>query len=203
MGCVSLAGCGNDLAADRATEEPAKDSSSLASTSTTTPITSTTARVTTTSGAASTSAAPTSTPPTDAPTSTAAPEPAQAPRAGADYVFDPGYGSQYAAFQTPSGNIGCDIQDGVAACVVGENSWDVPPPDEYCDATWGLSVEVASGPATLTCRGDATAQGPPLPYGHEIEFGPILCRSDESGVTCNHQDTGHGFKVNRASFDVY
>lgn len=191
---VGLAGCGDDPNATLAA-----DTTASTSTTTTAPTT-----------AAPTTAAPTTATPTTAPTSTTpptapppSPPPLAAPRAGSEFYFNAEYGGDYAAFQSPSGNIGCDIRDGIAACVVGENSWNAPPPDEYCDATWGISVEVAGSLGTLTCRGDATAQGPALPYGYEIEFGPVLCRSEESGVTCDNRTTGHGFKVNRASFDLY
>ena len=204
-GCIAIAGCGNDPATTRATETTAQLTSSSIATSPTALRTTTSTPTTspaTTSVVASTSAAPTTNPPADTNPATTAPKPSPAPRGGDEYFFNQ-YGSRYAAFKSPSGNIGCDIRDGTAACIMGENSWDVPPPDEYCDATWGISVEVANGAGRLTCVGGMLSEGPVLPYGHEIEFGPVLCRSEESGVTCERQDTGHGFKVNRASFDLY
>ena len=197
VGCVGLAGCGKDSASTQASE-------GTTSTSTPTAATPTTEQPSTT-GAPAPTAMPTTaqpattTPPTSPPPP---PSPSAAPRAGPEY-FSNEYGSSIAAFTSPSGNISCGILDGNAGCLVFDNSWDVPPPDEYCDATWGGSVEVENGPGRLTCVGGLLADGPALPYGYEIEHGPILCRSDETGVTCDNLTTGHGFKVSRASFDLY
>ena len=185
MGGVCLTGCGQATSTSTA---KAADSTTNNST--------TTAPTTTAIPAPATEPPPPTTPPT------AAPEPPKAPQAGPEYFFD-SYGSRYAAFKSPSGGITCDIHNDAADCIVVENSWNDIPPDEGCDATWGLSVAVSDGEGIFTCRGDATAQGPVLPYGYEIEFGPFLCHSKETGVTCDNQETGHGFKVNRASFDLY
>lgn len=202
--CVGLAGCGKNSATTQASE----DMTSSSTPTTTAPTT--TAQPTTTDAPASTTpstAAPISTAPstTDAPTtstpSTTALEPTAAPRAGDEYRINES-GLSYAAFKSPSGGITCEIGDDSADCVVLQNTW-VMPPNENCPATWGGPVQVGTGKATHVCRGDPTRDGPVLPYGHEIEQGPFLCRSEESGVTCDNQETGHGFKVNRASFDLY
>ena len=202
VGCAGLSGCGKDSATSDA---KSPDPTTTANSTTTSLAATTDAPVTTTpSTAAATSTAP---PTTDAPASstpsTAALEPTVAPRAGDEYLVTPEYGSPYAAFKSPSGRINCSINNDAADCVLVDNTWEVPPPDEPCDATWGMSVEVAGTRARLTCRGDAPPVGPALPYGHEIAHGPFLCRSDESGITCDNQETGHGFKINRASFDLY
>lgn len=196
VGCVGLAGCGKDSATTQASE----DSTSTSTPSTTAPTT--TEQPTTTGPPAPTAMPTTAQPAATAPPTSPPPPPSAAPRAGPEY-FSNEYGSSIAAFTSPSGNISCGILDGNAGCLVFDNSWDVPPPDEYCDATWGGSVEVENGPGRLTCVGGLLADGPALPYGYEIEFGPILCRSEESGVTCDNQETGHGFKINRASFNLY
>lgn len=128
-----------------------------------------------------------------------------------DYVREGGSGEPRGAFRTPSRNIMCNLDKTFATCSVGNASWDLPePPDECVDQDgnlmldWGAHVQFMDGqPAALICRGDAPAEGPVLPYGHSVEIGPVSCRSEEDGVTCTNSDTGHGFKVNRASYDVF
>ncbi len=199
MGFVGLAGCGKNPATTRASETTA----SAPTTTTPTTATPTPTVQPATTGPPATTVAPTAPQPaTTTPPTSPPPQATAAPRAGPEY-FSNEYGSSIAAFTSPSGNISCGILDGNAGCLVFDNSWDVPPPDEYCDATWGGSVEVENGPGRLTCVGGLLADGPALPYGYEIEHGPILCRSDETGVTCDNLTTGHGFKVNRASFNLY
>jgi hypothetical protein len=44
---------------------------------------------------------------------------------------------------------------------------------------------------------------PVLPYGRAVSFGGILCDSQETGVRCVNRATGHGFRVARASFDLF
>ena len=207
VGGVCLTGCGQATSTSTAKAADSTTNNSTTTVPTTTaipapatepppPTTPPTATAPKPTAAAATEPPPPTTPPP------AAPEPPKAPQAGPEYFFD-SYGSRYAAFKSPSGGITCDIHNDAADCIVVENSWNDIPPDEGCDATWGLSVAVSDGEGIFTCRGDATAQGPVLPYGYEIEFGPFLCHSKETGVTCDNQETGHGFKVNRASFDLY
>lgn len=122
-------------------------------------------------------------------------------------VVDRGDGSSSAAFRTPSGNIMCNLMESRAECVVLDNSWDLPAPPAECvnqDIEFGSFVLFRDGmPAELSCRGDAPAEGPVLSYGRSVELGSVACRSEEDGVTCTDSATGHGFKVNRASYDLY
>ena len=67
---------------------------------------------------------------------------------------------------------------------------------------WGASAEVTSK-ARLTCRGDANNSGPVLAYGHSTQRGNFACLSERTGMTCVNKKTGHGFKVNRASYSLF
>lgn len=205
VGGVCLTGCGQATSTStaKAADSTTNNSTTTAPTTTAIPAPATETPATTPPTAATTpAAAPTTEAPPATTPPTAAPAPPKALQAGPEYFFD-SYGSRYAAFKSPSGRIACDIRDDTASCIIFDNNWDVPPPDEYCDASWGGSVEVGNDSARLTCVGGMLSEGPTLPYGYEIEFGPILCHSEETGVTCDNQETGHGFKVNRASFDLY
>lgn len=128
-----------------------------------------------------------------------------------DYVSEGGTGEPRWAFRSPSRNITCNLDESFATCSVGNASWDLPePPDECLDgdgnltSDWGSHVQFMDDqPAALICRGDAPTEGPVLPYGHSVEIGPVSCRSEQDGVTCTNSETRHGFKVNRASYDVF
>ena len=42
-----------------------------------------------------------------------------------------------------------------------------------------------------------------LAYGQGVSYGGIVCDSQETGVRCVNRATGHGFRVARASFDLF
>ncbi|CCM63856.1 MULTISPECIES: DUF6636 domain-containing protein [Candidatus Neomicrothrix] len=105
------------------------------------------------------------------------------------------------AFQSPSGRITCQMYDG-ADCMVNPNSWKLPPRPKWCDYDWGASVEVTTK-AHLTCRGDANNPGSVLAYGRSTQRGNFVCLSERSGMTCVNKKNGHGFKVNRASYQLF
>ena len=89
-----------------------------------------------------------------------------------------------------------------ADCMVNPNSWKLPPRPKWCDYDWGASVEVTTK-AHLTCRGDANNPGSVLAYGRSTQRGNFVCLSERSGMTCVNKKNGHGFKVNRASYQLF
>lgn len=114
-------------------------------------------------------------------------------------------------FRSPTGNIHCQFfadGDGGATmrCDVVQISNRPPPRPRDCDLEWGRAFEI-SARATRgirLCYGD-TAQDnrlPVLPYGRSWQGGGLICRSEESGVTCRNAG-GHGFTVARAAQSVF
>jgi hypothetical protein len=163
-------------------------------------------------GGTLTAAAPSATlapvaPPTAAPTTGTLD-----PGTGATLVDLAPFGADAPRFTTPSRNISCQLTDtsptgdGDARCDVTQSSWPLPPKPADCAGNWGGGVSVsAAEKAQLTCASDTVADPglQVLPYGRAVSFGGILCDSQETGVRCVNRATGHGFRVARASFDLF
>lgn len=111
-------------------------------------------------------------------------------------------------FRSPSGNITCLIApdpDGVATvrCDLLESAIRER---HDCGGTgdWGQSVELTRGKAaSMICISDTVADpsAPALPYGASTQVGPISCTSSVDGMYCS-DDTGHGFRLAKASYEV-
>jgi hypothetical protein len=112
-------------------------------------------------------------------------------------------------FRSPSGNIQCWLRrfegSPSATCVPTEKDYEDP-------VDFGCELDVVpeffldhDGAHYGDCRGDVV--GIPgqrvLAYGTAAENGSIKCGSLETGVTCVDADTGHGFKVSRASYTMF
>lgn len=116
--------------------------------------------------------------------------------------------NELTSFSSPSGNIGCLIDRGAARCDIAERDWEPPPKPDDCDLDYGQGVEVtAGGAADLVCAGDtalnSTTSGAPLPYGESISAGLLRCESARSGITCRDIETGRGFALSRASYELF
>lgn len=107
-------------------------------------------------------------------------------------------------FVTPSGNIGCYLNDESARCDIVEKDWPAPPKPPACLGDWGHGLSVAeSGPGTV-CAGDTVLGGPvTLGYGLASQRGNYRCEVSEQGVTCTNLATSRGFKISRASYDFF
>jgi hypothetical protein len=127
------------------------------------------------------------------------------PAAGAD--------PDYKFFQSPSGNISCQlgtfVDNGVpratAACEISEHTFTTPPKPAACEGGWGDRVGVTQGAhASLQCHTDTMrgSKDPVLDYGQTLSAGPLTCRSDQSGITCSDSTTQHGFSLSRDSYTV-
>ena len=59
--------------------------------------------------------------------------------------------------------------------------------------------------AQLTCASDTVADPGlrVLAYRQAVSYGGVVCDSQETGVRCVNRATGHGFRVARASFDLF
>lgn len=114
------------------------------------------------------------------------------------------------AFLAPSGNIACAIyaaSPSHARCDIQSRSWSVRRPvgcAPESDFGQGLVVE-STGPAKVVCAGD-TVMGnhPVLAYGQTATLGGFRCESTSSrGVTCRNLRTERGFRIARASYELF
>ena len=127
-------------------------------------------------------------------------------------------------FQSPSGNIACDYQQGwngdatagYVSCEVHDHTWVAPPatctgPDNDRERaqnmTGGDEFALFGGkPASLSCYWGSGPLSTPdkstLDYGQTLSVGTITCDSETSGVTCTDASTGHFFRVARESYQL-
>jgi hypothetical protein len=113
------------------------------------------------------------------------------------------------AFQTPSGNIGCQLIDGLARCDIEHRSWSPPArpsscPDEV-DFGQGLEVSAEGTAAQFVCAGDTARDpsSPKLAYGTGTQIGNFLCVSEEDGLSCRDTESGHGFFISIQSYRAF
>ena len=128
-------------------------------------------------------------------------------------------------FQSPSGNIACDYQQGFdgdktagyVSCEVRDHTWVAPPatctgPDNdreraQAGSQTGDEFPLLEGkPAMLSCYWGVgplgTAGKSTLDYGQTLSVGTITCDSETSGVTCTDSSTGHFFRISRESYQL-
>lgn len=148
-----------------------------------------------------------------APSATDAPSPAAGPStdptAGATIIdarTDGRFGTDLARFATPSRNIACQLSAESARCDVAQRSWQTPPKPADCAGDYGGGATLSgSGSGALTCAGDTVADPSlvVLDYGQGVRFDDVVCVSRETGLRCQNTATGHGFRVARASYDLF
>lgn len=144
---------------------------------------------------------------------------ATAAAAAAVSLAGPAHARTYDYFQSPSGNIGCEMinnDDGTAfaACKLKDHTWVAP----VAPLTSGGDCEY-SGSDLMLLQGDAPCAGfwpsqtfllqqpqygglQTLAYGQTRSIGAITCDSEPSGVTCTDSSTGHFFRVSRESYEL-
>lgn len=109
-------------------------------------------------------------------------------------------------FQSPSGNIACQINAGGAVCDISDYTYQPPPPPLCAQhISWGNRFVLDQGKAAeIVCHGDTVRVPgePTLDYGQTKSAGTITCASDPSGVKCTDSSTGHYFRVSRDSYDL-
>lgn len=101
-------------------------------------------------------------------------------------------------FQSPSGNIVCEMSATSATCTIGEQVYHLPQKPRTCHYPgYGRTVTVEAGhSAIFACRA-ATSPGnaSSLAYGKAAQIGKVTCRSATNGVTCSSGK--HGFQISR------
>jgi len=156
---------------------------------------------------------------TTVPSASAVAAPTAAPATGS---VDPGsgltlvdlapFGADGPRFTTPSRNISCQLTDtsptgdGDARCDVAQTTWPLPPKPADCAGAWGGGASVSGAErAQLTCASDTVADPGlrVLEYRQAVSYGGVVCDSQETGVRCVNRATGHGFRVARASYDLF
>ncbi|MCW2717714.1 serine/threonine-protein kinase [Pseudonocardia sp.] len=131
------------------------------------------------------------------------------PAAGVDVVdaqTDGRFGTGGARFATPSRNIDCSMTADVVRCDVITRTWRLPPKPAGCSGAYGDGAVLrGSGQGELSCVSDTVADPAltVLDYGTGVRFGGVVCVSRESGLRCENTSTGHGFRVARASYDLF
>lgn len=114
------------------------------------------------------------------------------------------------AFVTPTGNIVCWVDDAADqwGCLIKERTYAEPAGAEKCLQDFGNGFSSVQGGALMPlCRGGVitaaeTGGGAVLPYGQALTVGDVTCGSEEDGVTCLDQSSGHGLFLSRAAYAV-
>jgi hypothetical protein len=113
---------------------------------------------------------------------------------------------RFDSFRSPSGNIGCYMDDESVRCDIRERSWKSPPKPPNCDVDYGYGISVGTtGLADLICAGD-TALNPKataLQYGERNVVGDFSCGSEQAGMTCRNTRTGSGFFLSRERYQLF
>jgi len=109
------------------------------------------------------------------------------------------------AFTSPTGNIGCLIDKEMVRCDIAEREWAPPPAPDSCTLDYGQGITLRAGaPPEFVCAGDtALNSDAALPYGESIQGGLIRCDSEESGITCTDMETGRGFTLSKAAYELF
>ncbi len=121
------------------------------------------------------------------------------------------HADDYYHFQSPSGNIYCDMAafSGTppsVACEIVERDWTAPPRPPDCDAGWGDRIGLIQGSAPgLGCHSDTTRDPrlPILAYGDSRTVASLTCTSAPNGMTCTDASTGHYFRMSRESYELH
>jgi hypothetical protein len=110
------------------------------------------------------------------------------------------------SFRAPSSNIGCEVDASTTRCDIREHSWPLPPKPPSCDLDWGQGIQISGlEKPDFVCAGD-TALDPAatvLAYGRRTRQGSIVCDSEQAGVTCTNEASGHGFFLSRDSYRIF
>jgi hypothetical protein len=108
-------------------------------------------------------------------------------------------------FSSPTGNIGCYIDRSTVRCDVSDREWEPPAAPKSCELDWGQGIELtAGGAADFVCAGDTTlGAGDALDYGRSIGAGLLVCKSEETGMTCRDTETGRGFTISKQSYEIF
>lgn len=109
---------------------------------------------------------------------------------------------------SPTGNIWCYL-DGFVECTIQEDDHPRAVPQDcggVGDWTDNLFAITQSAGARGGCRSDtpfSDGRPPGLEYGTTALTPGHACQSQTTGMTCWDRKTGHGFRLSRASYDLF
>lgn len=114
--------------------------------------------------------------------------------------------SEVVLFASPTRNITCAIDGGSAGCEIAHIMYD-PPALEGCDGDVGHEIEVTADGARWVCRPGAPPEPPGdsienLDWGESVSANGFTCTSENDGVTCRHDESGHAFSLARRVYDL-
>lgn len=101
------------------------------------------------------------------------------------------------AWQSPSGNIGCILADGLLRCDMRKLGNAAPKRPSSCEFDYGKAFGItrSGSKGKRLCVSDfAGGAGPKLRYGTTWKRGGMTCTIRESGVRCSNA-RGHGFEL--------
>ena len=99
------------------------------------------------------------------------------------------------AFDAPSGNISCTLNDNTLTCVINEHASTAS-----CPSSKPLTVTIGTdGKSSQSCGSTFSTKGVSLSYGSAAKNSTFACESADSGMQCWSQVTGQGFKLSRDS----
>ena len=107
----------------------------------------------------------------------------------------PANAQELSAFDAPSGNISCTLNDNTLTCVINEHA-----KVDSCDSSKPLTVTIdADGNTSKSCGSPFTTKGVSLSYGSSAKHSTFACKSTDKGMQCWSQVTGKGFILSRDS----
>ena len=99
------------------------------------------------------------------------------------------------AFDAPSGNISCTLNDNNLTCVINEHASTAS-----CPSSKPLTVTIGTdGKSSQSCGSTFSTKGVSLSYGSAAKNPTFACKSTDSGMQCWSQVTGQGFILSRES----
>lgn len=110
-----------------------------------------------------------------------------------------------AGFVSPSGNIGCYLDEAGARCDIIRKNWEPPPAPDDCSLDWGAGVSVYKAEeASFTCAGDTVLGAEnKLEYGKSLRAGDFTCSSSSTAMRCENTESGHGFTLAVEQYNLF
>ena len=117
----------------------------------------------------------------------------------------PHMASAQEGFQTPSGNVFCEVVEDALRCDLVDFSFAKPPQPRGCDTDWGHAYSIGrrGGPDVL-CAGDTVVNrgARRLNYGQRWDGVGVTCHAERSGLNCINAD-GRGFGFSRREINLF
>ncbi len=104
--------------------------------------------------------------------------------------------------RSPTGNITCLLEEDSVSCSVVERDFSEAGLEDCADGPF--TITVAGEEAARACGSSALSDSAStLEYDKSAKRGDMACTSRFNGMTCWNTKTGHGFMVNRATYETF